>query len=111
MDLITPPGAAFAIVCDVAASWHDYGCVRDIVGGDGGAPGLIVHAAGATDEGFRTIDVWTGQQLWQAQQRRVDEVLSSLTVAPVPRHFHVRHLVVRLPGGDRFVISTEETVP
>jgi len=110
MDLTTPPGAAFAIVHDVAASWHDYGCLRDIVD-EGGAPGLIVHAAGMTDEGFRTIDVWTELPLWQAQQRRVDHVLSSLAVAPVPRHFHVRHLVVRLPGGDRCVISTEETLP
>ncbi|MEO5900346.1 MAG: hypothetical protein ABIR68_09465 [Ilumatobacteraceae bacterium] len=110
MDPTTPPGAAFAIVRDVAASWHDYAGLRDIVG-DGGAPGLILHAAGATDGGFRTIDVWADQVRWRAEQRRLDVVLSSLAVPPVPRHFHVRHLVVRLPGGDRFVISTEETLP
>lgn len=110
MDLISPPGAAFAVVHDVAASWHDYADLHDIVE-DGSAPGLIVHAAGATDGGFRTIDVWAGEVLWRAQQRRVDAVLSSLAVPPVPRHFHVRHLVVRLPGADRFVISTKETLP
>ena len=110
MDLISPPGAAFAIVHDVAASWHDYAALREIVD-DGGAAGLILHAAGATDGGFRTIDVWADQMLWQAQQRRLDAVLSSLAVPPVQRNLHVRRLVVRLPGGDRFALSTEETLP
>lgn len=110
MDLTTPPGAAFAIVHDVAATWHDYACMRDIVE-DVGAPGLIVHVAGPTEGGFRTIDIWTSPALWHAQQCRLDEVLASFAVAPVVRQFHVHHLVVRPPGARPSIISTEDTQP
>jgi hypothetical protein len=47
---------AYAIVQDVPASWSDY----EALTGMGGVPpdGLILHVAGPTDEGFRTIEIW-----------------------------------------------------
>jgi hypothetical protein len=49
--------AAFAVVFDVAATWHGY-CRMRPDDADRDVPGLIVHAAGPTSEGVRTIDVW-----------------------------------------------------
>lgn len=47
----------YACVQDVPASWQTYlGIVADLE--DETPPGLLIHAAGPTDEGFRMIDVW-----------------------------------------------------
>lgn len=97
----------FAIVHDVAGSWHDYRHIREISEREA-TPGLVVHAAGPTNDGFRTVDLWRTDALWQAQQHRFDRAVSSLAVAPVARHFHVRHLVICLPGGDDRFVSTSQ---
>jgi len=47
---------AYAIVQDVPASWSDYEALTGI--GDALPDGLILHVAGPTDEGFRTIEIW-----------------------------------------------------
>jgi len=53
-----------AIVQDVAVSWVEYQRVAialiDPVPG-----GLILHVAGPTDEGVRTIEVWETEEAWQ----------------------------------------------
>ena len=47
----------YACVQDVPASWETY--LEIIDGLEGTAPaGLLIHAAGPTDEGFRMIEVW-----------------------------------------------------
>ena len=47
----------YACVQDVPASWETY--LELVAGrGDEAPPGLLIHAAGPTDEGFRMIDVW-----------------------------------------------------
>jgi hypothetical protein len=95
--------AAFAVVRDVAASWATYPSWG--LGRDGRhVPGLILHAAGPTDEGVRTVDVWATRQQWRDHQRRCDEVLpSGLTVPPTTRELVVVHLVTDLTreGVDR----------
>jgi hypothetical protein len=55
---------SYAFVQDVPASWHDYQRLS--------APalepvpaGLILHAAGPTDEGFRIVAVWESETAWQ----------------------------------------------
>jgi len=63
MDPLDPGATAFAIVHDVAASWHDYHRVRQAIRGTT-APGLILHAAGPTQDGFRTIDIWASEAAW-----------------------------------------------
>jgi hypothetical protein len=48
---------AYVFVQDVPASWEHYEPLAAAIGNP--VPeGLILHVAGPTDEGFRTIDVW-----------------------------------------------------
>ena|SRR5688572_11284115 len=63
---------SFAFVQDVAASWHRYEPYAAAIAGR--PPGLILHVAGPTDEGFRIIDVWESEASWQRfrSERLVD---------------------------------------
>jgi hypothetical protein len=62
---------SYAIVEDVVASWDHYGSYAAAL--DGPAPeGLILHAAGRTDEGFRIIEVWESEQAWRAFVQGLD---------------------------------------
>jgi hypothetical protein len=91
-DVAEPTDAAFAVVLDVAATWHDYDRTRPQTA-DRDVPGLIVHAAGPTSEGFRTIDVWTSRAAWQRNRHDVEPMFEGLLVPPVVRELHVDHLV------------------
>jgi hypothetical protein len=55
---------SYAFVQDIAASWHDYQRVAAALIEPAPA-GLILHAAGPTDEGFRIIAVWESEPAWQ----------------------------------------------
>jgi hypothetical protein len=56
---------SYAVVEDVPASWEQYATWVATL--ERGVPtGLIVHAAGPTDEGFRTIEVWESEEAWRA---------------------------------------------
>lgn len=50
----------FVVVQDVAAPWTSY--AWSSVRPDAPARGLLLHAAGPTDEGYRTIDVWVSRR-------------------------------------------------
>jgi hypothetical protein len=53
----------YAFVEDIAASWEHYAAFAAAL--DGPAPeGLLLHAAGPTDEGFRIIGVWESEAAW-----------------------------------------------
>ena len=55
---------SYALVEDVAASWESY--QRFAAALERTLPdGLILHAAGRTDEGFRIIEVWETKDAWQ----------------------------------------------
>jgi hypothetical protein len=86
---------SYAIVEDVAASWESYGVYAAAL--DGPAPdGLIVHAAGRTDEGFRIIELWESEEAWRRFAERFD-ASTGVHLAYVPRFFrdlHPAHLVV-----------------
>jgi hypothetical protein len=82
---------AYAVVQDVPASWADYEALAGIAGS---APeGLILHVAGPTDEGFRTIEVWESREArhrfrgrstpehWRRNGCVADPTLRSLTTA------------------------------
>jgi hypothetical protein len=71
---------AYVIVEDVAASWEQYAHVASALAGPAPA-GLIVHAAGPTDEGFRLVALWESEQAW----RRFAEREDSAHAPPVPR--------------------------
>jgi hypothetical protein len=59
---------AYAVVEDVPASWADYEELAGI--GDAVPDGLILHVAGPTDEGFRTIEIWESREAWSRFHRR-----------------------------------------
>jgi hypothetical protein len=56
-------------------------------------PGLIVHAAGMTSEGFRTIDVWASRAAWERNRMDVEPTVEGLLAPTVVRELHVDHLV------------------
>lgn len=55
---------SYAVVEDVAASWESYerfAAIIELAQPDG----LILHAAGRTDEGYRIIEVWDSEEAWR----------------------------------------------
>ncbi len=91
--------AAFLVVHDVAASWATYpSCGLAL--GDGPIAGLILHAAGPTDDGFRTIDVWESEEaLRRHEHARGNLWPGGLVVPPVVRSLHVLHLIGERRGS------------
>lgn len=96
-DVAEPTDAAFAVVRDIAATWYDYDRTWRVKA-DEDVPGLLVHAAGPTSEGFRTIEVWTSRAAWQRNRYDVESMFEGLLVPPVVRELQVNHLVC---PGDR----------
>lgn len=55
---------AYVTVEDVSATWEQY--ERSLAALVDPVPaGLILHAAGKTDEGYRIVDVWESEAAWQ----------------------------------------------
>jgi hypothetical protein len=54
---------SYVVVEDVAASWEHYRRYAHALG-DSTPTGLILHAAGPTDEGFRVIGIWESEAAW-----------------------------------------------
>jgi hypothetical protein len=81
---------SYVVVEDVAASWEQYQRFADALAGPAPA-GLVVHAAGPTDEGFRIVAVWESEEAW----RRFAERVGSARGAPfkVFRALHPAHVV------------------
>lgn len=100
MDATDSDCTAFAVVCDVAATWHDYHLIRRAVD-QTTASGLILHAAGPTDEGFRTIDVWACEDAWRRARLRLGHAFDHLAMPPVVRELRVGHLVSSPTPSDR----------
>ena len=63
---------SYVVVEDVAASWERYRRVADALAGPPPS-GLIVHAAGPTDEGFRIVGVWESEQAWRRFTEGLDQ--------------------------------------
>jgi len=66
---------SYAVVVDVAASWESY--ERFAADFERSRPeGLILHAAGRTDEGVRIIEIWESedarQRFAEASERSAD---------------------------------------
>jgi hypothetical protein len=84
----------FAFVNDVAASWERYGPYAQAF--EGPTPqGLVIHAAGPTDEGFRIIAVWESEEAWERfrAERLGPRVEAMAHVAPTFRPLHATHVV------------------
>jgi len=69
---------AYAFVQDVAASWEQYGRVAAALVEPAPA-GLLLHVAGPTDEGFRTVDIWESEDAWSRfQTERLAPAIAAL---------------------------------
>jgi hypothetical protein len=91
--------APFAVVYDVAASWTSYpSCQLSLPGG--AISGLLLHVAGATDEGFRIIDVWESQDAFARHRPGDRPVVPEAVVPPVVRELRVLHVVIGIALGD-----------
>jgi hypothetical protein len=85
---------SYALVEDVPASWEQYGAIARSVGQV--PPGLLLHVAGPTDEGFRIIEVWQSEADWlrfsaehAVALASVDPAVSARTVVRDLRAVHV----------------------
>jgi hypothetical protein len=98
---------AYALVQDIAASWEQY---ERVAAGliQPPPPGLILHLAGPTDEGFRIIDIWDSEPAWQAfRAERLQPAIAALggPARPEPtfRDLDAVHMVLgsvtSVPGG------------
>ena len=60
----------YVIVNDVPATWEDYEqSLRPLL--EATTEGLILHAAGKTDEGYRTVGVWESEDAWERFRERL----------------------------------------
>lgn len=82
---------SYVVVEDVAASWEQYERFATALAGPAPA-GLIVHAAGPTDEGFRIVGVWESEEDWLRFAERTAPA-SSAELPQALRELHPAHLV------------------
>ena len=99
---------SYAVVEDIAASWESY---QDVAADLRVArpEGLILHAAGRTDEGVRIIEVWESEEAWH-RFAEASERLREGRFAEAPRHlrqFRPTHLVV---AGDAASTPSKEDI-
>jgi hypothetical protein len=83
---------SYVVVEDVAASWEQYQRFADALAGPVPA-GLVVHAAGPTDEGFRIVGVWESEEAWRRFAERVGSAKRSPAPYEVFRALHPAHVV------------------
>ncbi len=86
---------SYVVVEDVAASWEHYRRFAEALAGPIPA-GLIVHAAGPTDEGFRIIGVWESEEAWRSflADRLGEGEGRDGTVPAVSRPLRPAHIVI-----------------
>jgi hypothetical protein len=99
---------SYALVHDVAASWHDYQRL-DAATVEPVPPGLILHVAGPTDEGFRIIEIWQSQAAWERfDAQRLAPAVAELAGPTRPRlrfrDLQAHHLVL----GDAIAVSPRQ---
>lgn len=87
----------YALVEDVAASWEQYARYADTLSEP--PAGLILHAAGPTDEGFRIIAVWESQEAWeQFRAARLSPwAADTLLPPPLVRELRLGHVIYGAP--------------
>jgi hypothetical protein len=81
---------AYALVEDIPASWEQYEPV-DAAIADPVPQGLILHVAGPTDDGVRTIEVWESRDAWR--RFRDGRPAAQTGSPPTLRELHALHFV------------------
>jgi len=100
---------SYVVVKDVAASWEQYQRFAKALAGPAPA-GLIVHAAGPTDEGFRIVGVWESEEAWQRFADALGSYQSSHEPPQVLRALRADHVIYGInrkesrcsPYGEQF---------
>jgi hypothetical protein len=87
---VTIAAMPYAIVEDVPASWEQYEPVGAAIA-DPIPDGLILHVAGPTDEGFRTIEVWETRDAWLRFHDHATE--PEVSAPPILRELSAVHVV------------------
>lgn len=92
---------SYVVVEDVAATWEHYQRFAEALAGPTPA-GLIVHAAGPTDEGYRIVGVWESEEAWQCflADRLGQDAGADAEVPPVFRPLQAAHIVIGQRGVD-----------
>jgi hypothetical protein len=100
---------SYAVVQDVPASWEHYASFA--VALDGEVPaGLVVHAAGPTDEGFRMIDVWESRAAWHRfRTEHLEPVSRTLPRPLVTRELELEHVVLGASAGSARAAASGNT--
>jgi hypothetical protein len=88
---------SYAFVQDVPATWDTYRGVAETLAA-GYPEGLVVHAAGPTEEGFRMIGIWDSREMCERfRDERLTTILDSLTcgtrIQPTSRELQIAHLI------------------
>jgi hypothetical protein len=87
---------AYVLVHDIAASWEGYRAIEERL--QRPPAGLLLHVAGATDEGFRIVEVWQTQADFRRFESELREGLRGVDpIAPASwavRDLRARHVVV-----------------
>ena len=83
---------SYVVVEDVAASWEQYRRIADALSGS--APdGLILHAAGPTDEGFRIVGVWESEDAWRSFATQLNAGSDSPELVHAFRALRPKHVI------------------
>jgi hypothetical protein len=88
----------YAFVQDIASSWEHYERVAAAMT-EPAPPGLVIHLAGPTDEGFRVIAIWESEASWKAfRAARLETAIAALggpsRPEPTFRDLHAAHVVL-----------------
>jgi hypothetical protein len=88
----------YVLVQDIASSWAEYELrARPLV--DPLPDGLMLHVAGATDEGVRIINIWDSEDSWQRfRTERLGPAIAALggpaRRQPTSRDLRPSHIVI-----------------
>lgn len=83
---------SYVVVEDVAASWERYEPIADALSGSAPA-GLILHAAGPTDEGFRIVGVWESEEAWREFAAQLERRPDSPELVHAFRALRPKHVI------------------
>ena len=83
---------SYVVVEDVAASWEQYSRIADALSASA-PPGLILHAAGPTDEGFRIVGVWESENAWRSFTSALDNGSESPELVHALRTLRPEHVI------------------
>jgi hypothetical protein len=76
---------SYVLVEDVAATWERYEQLAAPLR-EATPEGLILHAAGRTDEGFRIVEVWESEEAWRRFAEVIEDDALHVVRTLVPEH-------------------------